>query len=214
MEWAEIPGMSPICRIFRLRTLNPKQVGGVFRGTFCVPKEEIPTFWFGNLFSMRGGWLTQEKIIRRHMRTLWKKSQSLLSIWMSSCWFIVRQIMSSTLAHYRIQTQWHQKDPSKDYVCILGQTRRVSMPQQAGPGWHHPIPSHLLSKGLNRICALVVDLRPATGAVATLARILGGVAGSSPACATRAACAVRARWVAGSKPFECFGTALLYSFFS
>ena len=40
---------------------------------------------------------------------------------------------------------------------------------------------------------MVVDIRPATGAVETLARTLWGVVGSSPACATCARCALCAR---------------------
>ena len=46
---------------------------------------------------------------------------------------------------------------------------------------------------LNSICAMAVDIRPATGAVATLAKTLWGVVGLSSAGATYARYVLRVR---------------------
>ena len=50
MELVDMPGISAICRIGRLGISNPKQARGDLRGTFCVPKEGIPKFWFCDFF--------------------------------------------------------------------------------------------------------------------------------------------------------------------
>ena len=54
MELVDLLDMSPICRICRFETSNPQQVGGGFRGLFCVRTEGVPKFWFDDLFCMGG----------------------------------------------------------------------------------------------------------------------------------------------------------------
>ena len=55
LELVDMPGTSQICRICRLGTSNPKQVGGGFRGPFCVPTEGVLKLLFGDQFGMVGG---------------------------------------------------------------------------------------------------------------------------------------------------------------
>ena len=62
MELVDMPGMSPICRICRLGTFNPKHAGGVFRGLFCVPTEGVPKIWFDG-FSYMGGGQPRKKLL-------------------------------------------------------------------------------------------------------------------------------------------------------
>ena len=54
MELVDMPGMSPILRICRLGTSNPRRVRGVFKGPFCVPTDEGTQIPFGDFFCMGG----------------------------------------------------------------------------------------------------------------------------------------------------------------
>ena len=44
MELVDMSGRSPILRICRLGTSNPKQVAGDFRGPFCASTVGVPIF--------------------------------------------------------------------------------------------------------------------------------------------------------------------------
>ena len=55
MELVNMPGMSQICRIYRLGTSNPELVGDGFRDPFCVPTEGVLKIPFGDQYCMGGG---------------------------------------------------------------------------------------------------------------------------------------------------------------
>ena len=55
MELVDMPGMSPVLRICRLGTSNPKQIAGFFRGPFCVSTLRVLNFWVGEHFCTWGG---------------------------------------------------------------------------------------------------------------------------------------------------------------
>ena len=80
--------------------------------------------------------------------------------------------------------------------CLKAVQNDVTMFWQQPPLTHDP---HFNSFVVNRVCAMVVDIRPATGAVVTLARILWDVDSSSP---VRATCALMRFARALSRQFE------------
>ena len=50
LELGDIPGMSAQFRICRMRSANPKKVGGTFMGAFCAPEIGVSKIWFDDFF--------------------------------------------------------------------------------------------------------------------------------------------------------------------
>ena len=67
MELVVMPWTSPMGRIRRLGTSNPKQVRGGFRGPFCMPNEEVPKCWFGELFYIE---VSDPSVVSRFVETM------------------------------------------------------------------------------------------------------------------------------------------------